>query len=385
MTNTIIGYNTTKFGELWDFSLEDLIKISIDELLQKANLQSSDLNAVFFGNMLGGISQNRLLLSSYISEILETNIPIQRVESACASGGSAFYLACEYLNSHKDETVLVVGAEKMTDCQNDITDYLSSALSYDEQLAGLTFPGIYAMMANYYFEKYGASQEDLANISVKNHDHAILNPDAHIKKKITIDQVMSSDYIAYPLKLLDSSLISDGASALILTNKKSLISQSKDKVSVLSCECATDSISLAKREEFETFKSTKYATEKAFYKADIKREDIDIIELHDCFTIAEILAMETMGFWEKGTGYKNASSQECHRDYSKKLITNPSGGLKACGHPVGATGVKQIGEIFLHLSGNAGKRQINHARYGLAHNVGGSGGIAIVTILKSLI
>ncbi|MEK9169289.1 MAG: thiolase domain-containing protein [Patescibacteria group bacterium] len=288
------------------------------------------------------------------------------------------------MEANSNKSVLVVGAEKMTDYSPEETiTGLSAAASGEEQEAGLTFPGLYAMMANFYLEKYRYTEKNLAYVSVKNHYHGSLNEKAHFRRKISVDDVLKSAYVAYPLKVLDSSPISDGASAVILTNNNDLIKKQKYSAEVLASELITDTISLKERKNLDEILATKNAANMAFKNAKISRRDIDVAEVHDCFSIAEILAMEDLGFWEKGKGGKKIKELSTMYGNGGNLIVNTSGGLKAAGHPVGATGIKQIGEIFLQLTNQAEKRQVKNAKYGLAHNVGGSGGTAVVTILAS--
>lgn len=379
---SVIGYYTTKFGELWERSLFDLVKEAFYGVLSQANIEKERVEAIFFANMLSGVLENNLHSSSKIAEILEVNFPVFRIETACASGGSAFYLAKNYLDSAKAKTVVVLGGEKMTDYSPEqITAGLSAAASGEEQEAGLTFPGLYGLMANYYLEKYHYTEENLAYVAVKNHYHGCLNDKAHFHKQVSINTVLQSPYIAYPLKLFDSSPISDGAAALVLTSDKGLIKKRQKKAFVLSTATATDSISLTKRKRLDQIYASCLAADQAFEQAGLTREDIDVAEVHDCFSIAEILAMEDLGFWEKGRGGERIKAESTVYGKGGDLIVNTSGGLKAAGHPIGATGVKQIGEIYLQLTNQAGRRQVKNARYGLAHNVGGSGGTAVVTIL----
>lgn len=380
--NYITGYYTTRFGELWDKSLFDLVEEALRGVLKQNNLESSQIDAVFFGNMLAGVLENNLHSTSKIAEILKINVPIFRSEAACASGGVAFNLAKTYLDANPNKNVLVIGAEKMTDYSPEETiTGLSAAASGEEQEAGLTFSGLYAMIANFYLEKYNYTEKNLAYVSVKNHYHGTLNEKAHFRRKITLNDVLKSPYIAYPLKVLDSSPISDGASAVIMTNNLSLAKSQKYSVSILASEMMSDTISLKERKQIDTILATKLSGNKAFKTAKISRKNINVAEVHDCFSIAEILAMEDLGFWKKGTGGKMITQELTMFGNGGDLIVNTSGGLKASGHPVGATGIKQIGEIFLQLTKQAEKRQVKNAKYGLAHNVGGSGGTAVVTIL----
>lgn len=382
MKNSIIGYYSTKFGELWEQSLDDLILEAWNGILAETKIEKERIDAIFLGNMLGGVVEHALLLSAHVAELTGLQVPVYRMEAACASGGLAFQNANEYVHAHPGSTVLVIGAEKMTDSgAAEITRALATAASTDEQAVGLTFPGVYALMAQIYLAQYGYTEEHLASISVKNHAHGVLNEKAHFRRYVTIDNVLESPYVAYPLKVLDSSPISDGAAALILSSDQALVKQSRHVVSVLASELATDTISIARRTRLDTLEATVLAGRKAYAAAHVTQADIDVMEVHDCFSIAEILALEDLGFWEKGTGGAKAQEMSTHLKSGGNLIVNTSGGLKAAGHPVGSTGIKQIGEVYLQLTGQAGLRQVGKRTHGLAHNVGGSGGMAIVTIL----
>lgn len=377
----IIGYYTTKFGELWEQSLFDLVEVSIRGALKSSHIELDQIDAIFFGNMLGGILENNLHAGAKIADMLGLSIPIFRIEGACASGGMVFHLGNEYVQSNKNKTVLIVGAEKMTDVQPEyITQGLMSAASGEEQESGITFPGLYALMARIYLKKYGYDKKNLAAVAVKNHAHGVLNPTAHFRKAITIDHVLKSSSIADPLGLLDCSPVTDGAAAVIITSNPTLIKTKKSAI-ILSSQIATDSISLLQRESLTELKATQIAAKKAFSQTKLKPTDISIAEVHDCFTIAELFAMEDIGFWNKGEAGNRAAAFETLITNNGPLIVNTSGGLKASGHPVGATGIKQLGELYLQLTQQADKRQVKNAKYGLAHNVGGSGGTAVVSIL----
>lgn len=381
MTSHIIGYHTTRFGELWEKSLFDLVGETVDGILKSTDIELGNIDAIFFGNMLGGVLENNLHAGAKIADILGVTVPIFRVEGACASGGLAINLAHEYVRSRKGKTVMVIGAEKMTDVQPEfITQGLMSAASGEEQESGITFPGLYALMARLYLKKYGYDKRNLAAVAIKNHAHGVLNPTAHFRKAITEQQVLQSSLIADPLGLLDCSPVSDGAASLIITSDESLIKKKKG-VTIISSQVATDSISLLQRDSLIEIQATQIAAEKAFKEAKIQRSDISLAEVHDCFTIAELFAMEDLGFWKKGEAGRRVIQYETLRENNGRLIVNTSGGLKASGHPVGATGIKQVGELFLQLTGKAEKRQVKNIKYGLAHNVGGSGGTAVVTIV----
>lgn len=378
---SVIGYYTTKFGELWNKSLFDLVEEAIKGILNETKIEKNKIDAIFFGNMLAGVLENNLHTPSKIAEILDMHIPVFRVESACASGGVAFHLAKQYLDAHPGKTIMVLGAEKMTDYSpEEVTLGLTSASSGEEQESGITFPGLYALMAQIYLSKYKYNRDQLGYVGYKNHFHGSLNTKAHFRNKITYKEAITSSCIADPLRLLDCSPISDGAAALLITSDKMLIKKSKS-VQVLASAVATDCISLKGRRNLDGIEATEIAANKAFESAMVSRSDIGVAEVHDCFSIAEFFAMEDLGFWKKGEAGKRIETLETMIGSQSSLIVNTSGGLKAAGHPVGATGVKQLGEIYLQLTNQATGRQVNKVKHGLAHNVGGSGGTAVVTIL----
>ncbi|MFH1971830.1 MAG: thiolase domain-containing protein [Patescibacteria group bacterium] len=369
------GYQT-KFGELWDKSLENLIFESVSYALKDANLDIKKVEVIYIANMLSPQIYNQNHINSLVSGIFKVNIPIIRVESACASGGVAINQAYIALKSGLFKNALVIGVEKMTDLANQrISKFLMSAASTEERSSGISFAGLYALIAQKYLSDYKITSKELANISIKNHFHASLNEKSHFPFEINIDNYNNSPIISSPLNLFDCSPISDGACAILLCTDKQ-----KQSVEFASSQVATDSISLAKRENICEFKSTKIASLKSFEESGIERKDIDLLEVHDCFTIAEILSLEDLGFYKKGEGYKSSKNKDSY--YYGKLPVNTSGGLKACGHPVSATGVKQVLELFNQIKGRCNKRQVRNARIGLAQNIGGTGGTAVINILK---
>lgn len=381
MKINILGTATTKFGELWDSSPRELAREAMSNALGASGLKPSQIDALFVGNMLSGILGNQTNLASLIAEELGTpQIPAFRIEGACASGGLALHNAINSLNSGKYKTVLVLGLEKMTDhSQDEITSALSAAGSDEERMAGLTFPGIYALMAKAYMQEYGVDEETLAAVSVKNHYHGSFNSKAQFQSVITVSDVMKSPKVADPLKLLDCSPVSDGAAAVVITSDISL--KVKKEVSIIASEVATDTLALYTRKSFTSLSAVVGASQKAYLAAKLKPSQIDVAEIHDCFSISEAIAVEDLGFASRGEGAKDIASGRMTL-FKGKIITNPSGGLKACGHPVGATGIKQIVEIAEQLRGEAGKRQVKGAKIGLTHNVGGSGAVAAIHILE---
>lgn len=368
---SLIGAYQTKFGELWDKSLEDLMLEAGAGALADSRQNKNKIDLVIVANMLA--EQNHLGALA-VGLLGLNNIPAMRVEAACASGGVALHQAVTAIKAGQAKNVLVIGAEKMTDKSNgEIAQALMGAASGQERQAGLTFVGLYALMARVYFDKFGATKNDLAYVAVKNHRHASRNPKAQYPFPVELETVLKSSCVASPLHLFDCSPITDGAAALVVNSQPS-------GVEIAASQIATDSVSLTERESLTELLATKIAAKKAYEQAGIRPENIDLAEVHDCFSIAEIMAVEDLGFCGKGTGFKKIRSGEF--DHDGRLPVNLSGGLKACGHPVGATGIKQIVELVAQLRGEAGERQIKTAKIGLAHNVGGSGATATVHILR---
>jgi acetyl-CoA C-acetyltransferase len=263
----------------------------------------------------------------------------------------------------------------------EVTEFLAMASDMPfEQWNGLTFPGLYALMATAHMYQYGTSEEQLACVAVKNHHNGSLNPKAHMQKEITLEKALSSMIVAFPLKLFDCSLITDGASCLILTHPDIAKKFTDTPIQIVGSGQASDTIGLYERESLTSLKAAKIAGQEAYKMAGIKPKDVDVAEVHDCFTIAEILAYEDLNFCEEGNGGKLV--QEGVTEIGGKLPVNPSGGLKSKGHPVGATGTAQTYEIYMQLTGQAEKRQVAGAEIGLSHNVGGSGATANVHIYR---
>lgn len=378
----VLGVSTTKFGELWDISPRQLARTAFSEALTASDLKPQDIDALFVGNMLSGILGNQANLGSLFAEEIGVYVPAFRLEGACASGGLALHNAINSILAGIYKTVLVLGIEKMTDhTQDEITHALMAAGSDEERLAGVTFPGLYALMARAYMQEYKIGEEALASVSVKNHYHGSLNPKAQFQVPITVEAVMKSGKIADPLKLLDCSPISDGAAAIIITGDEKIKKRHNKPIRITASEVATESLSLYNRKSFTSLSSVVKAADMAYKKAGIKPEDIDVAEIHDCFSIAEVIATEDLGLSKRGKGASDIAAGR-HTLGKGKIITNSSGGLKACGHPVGATGIKQIVEIVEQLRAVAGKRQVSSAKTGLTHNVGGSGAIAVIHILS---
>ncbi len=376
----IISGCQTKFGELWEKSLRDLIEETGACAISSSGLQKNLINNIYIGNMSGGRFAGQEHVGALAADALSLMVPAIRCEAACASGALAFSQAYTKIASGKSDTALVIGAEKMTDIPGPlaITVLMGAGDSELEASIGLTFGGLYALMARAHMKKHGTTRGQLALVAVNNHKNGVNNENAHFRCPITVEDVVKSSVIADPLRLLDCSPISDGAASAVLASedfvKKNKI---ENPVWILGSAQGSDSIGLYSRNDITEMTSVKKATNEIFRETGLKHRDIDLIELHDCFTINEIIGLESMGFCRKGEGGKFV---ETEISLSGPLPVNATGGLKACGHPVGATGVRQIVDIYKQLAG-CSVNQIKGARKGLALNVGGSGATAIVHVL----
>ncbi len=371
------GAGLTKFGELWNKDLLDLSLDASNEAIKDAGLKASNIDAVFFANMIYGKLSGQDHLGALVTSHLGMDCASFRIEAACASGGLAVHLAIQSLLAGTYKNALVVGAEKMTDAESsEISSALMGAGSEAERKAGLTFPALYALMAKAHMQKYGTTRSHLASVSVKNHFHASMNEKAQFPFEVTMEKVLEGPVISSPFTLFDASPITDGAGAVVLSSDSN-----SPGVFITGSAVATDTVDLAKRVSLVELAATKQASQKALKQAGVEISDIKIAEVHDCFTIAEILAMEDLGFCKKGEGGEFVFKG--HTKLGGKIPVNTSGGLKACGHPVGATGLKQIIEVTHQLQQKSGKRQVNGANIGLTHNVGGSGATVVVHILQS--
>jgi acetyl-CoA C-acetyltransferase len=380
----IIGVGLSKWGELWNQSLRDIFVEAALSAIEDAGVDKID--SMYIGNMTAGIFTGQEHLASLLSDYLGvSSIPAARVESACASGGLAVKMGYMDVALGLSDIVLVGGVEKMTDVGTDEATYaLSTAADQDyEVYHGITFPGLYAIMARAHMEKYGTTRAQLACVAVKNHYHGSMNPVAQYPQQITLEQVLKSVMIADPLRILDCSPITDGAAAAImcpLDLAKKISNKPLIKLSGIGH--ATSHIALHTREDMTSLPATYKAAKDAYKMADIGPKDIDLAEVHDCFTIAEICIIEELGFTDKGKG--GTAADEGITKLGGKIPVNVSGGLKSKGHPVGATGVAQVVEIVSQLRGDVGTRQVENARIGLCQNMGGSGGSTLVHIMEVL-
>ena len=382
----IIGVYNTKFGEMWDRSFRDIFVEAGVGALEDAGVSGEDIDGLYVGNMSGGqfIEQEHIgaLIADYSGLSRNLHIPSTRVEAACASGGLALRQAIFAVASGYQEITVAGGVEKMTDVSTSIaSSALAAAADHEwEGMMGVTFPGLYAMIAKLHMHKYGTTSEQMAEVAVKNHYNGSMNPIAQYQNRITVEAVLKSIMVADPLHIFDCSPITDGASALVVAPADIAHKYTDTPIYIKATAQANDTIALHDRRDITTIDATVVAAKRAYEMSALTPADIDLVEVHDCFTIAEICAIEDLGFAKKGEGGKVTEEGETAID--GRIPVNTSGGLKACGHPVGATGIKQTVEITHQLRGEAGKRQVDGAEIGMAHNVGGSGATAVVHIFS---
>ena len=379
----VIGAGSTKYGKLAD-SISDITLQASIEAIDSAGIEPKEIKAGYISNVFGVADKQVHLGPVVMSNLGISERPSLSIESACGSGSVSFREAFANVAAGFYDVVLVTGVEKVTHTGTEwTTTYFSycSDFFYEGQ-AGASFPGLFASMARAYLTEFKATEEDLAMVAVKNHENGFLNPKAHLRKKITVDDVMNSAVVASPLKLYDCCPFSDGASSVILCNEKFAKDHTKDYIRVIGSGRGGSPAALQGREHLTTIPSTKIAAEAAYKMAGITPKDIDFAEVHDCFTIAEIVDTEDLGFFEKGKGVEGVREGQTARNGS--IPINPSGGLKSKGHPIGATGVGQIVEVFDQLTGKAGERTIKDAKIGLTQNFGATGASCAVHIFQSV-
>ncbi len=379
----IIGAGYTKFDEHWDKSLRDLATEAGGKALADAKMEGKEIQALFVGNMSGGrfIGQEHLAALA-VDQAGLTPIPATRCEGACASGALAFRKALLSIQAGEHDIVMAAGAEKMTDIKGEaaVAALMGAGDHEWESAIGLTFSGLYALIARVHMKQFGTTREQLAMVSVNNHKNGALNPLAQHPYTISLEDVLTSTMISDPLRLLDCSPITDGSAAVVLASEETVKKLGiENPVWILASGQASDTLALHDRKSFTEMAATKFAAKTAYMKAGLTPEKIDVAEVHDCFSINEILAIEDLGFCKKGEGGKFVEDGKIALGGERPI--NTMGGLKSIGHPVGASGIRQIVDLTTQLRGHAGKLQVNGAKIGLAQNVGGSGATAVVNIL----
>ncbi len=381
-TNIVSGAQT-KFGVLEGISLREMFAEAVQKATVDAGIPKEDIQAAFIGTFI----PEMLVHQGHTAPLLldfagMKGIPATRHEAACASGATALRAGIMAIESGLYDTVLVAGAEKMTSVStNRATEALAAAADDDfESSVGLTFPGVFAIAAVAHMHKYGTTEEDMARVAVKAHRNSAKNPLAQFQKEITLEKAMTPRYISWPLKLFDCSPISDGAAAIVLTSNEKAKQYTDLPVKIIGTGQASASMNLCDRQNLTSFESSVLASKRAYKMAGLTARDMDFAVVHDCFTIAELIASEDIGFFKPGEAAKAVRDGITEMDGDKPI--NPMGGLKGVGHPVGATGVKQAVVVYRELIGDAGANQIPRHNVGMQHNFGGTGATCVVNIMR---
>jgi acetyl-CoA C-acetyltransferase len=378
----VVGIGKTHFGVFPERDLRSLAVEAGQHALQDAHVKPEQIEAFFLGNFAGPSFTGQNHLAPYIASALGiTGVPATRFEAACASSGAAFFHAVSCVAAGLYDVVLAAGVEKMTTQPTPrVAEILAAAGdTAGEVRAGATFPALFAMIARRHMFEYGTTREQLAAVSVKNHSNGAKNEYAQMRKVITIEQALAGKPVADPLTIYDCSLVSDGAAAVVIVPLALASEFTCKPVRVLGIAQTSDFLALDEKPSITTFEAVRAAAQKAYEMAGVHALDIEFAEVHDCFTIAEIISIEDLGFVPKGEGGPyTLAGNTC---LCGERPINTSGGLKSKGHPVGATGVAQICDVVQQIRGEAGERQIARHSLGLAQNLGGSGATAVVSIL----
>ena len=372
----IIGCGMTKFGRHEDKTLTDLMTESSLEAIRDAGIDEKDIGAIYVGNMLAQELNKQTLLATVLADQLALyNVAVDGISNGTASGGSAVRNAFLAVASGFCDIALVTGVEKMRGSPRDkVTDLIATMSHPSEYVQGATLPSLAAMFTRLYMQKYGVERRHLAMVAVKNHSNALKNPYAHMRKAVTLEELLSEDnpknpVVADPLRLYDCCPMSDGAASLILCSLEEAEKIVDTPIVIAGIGQASDNPVVCEREDPTVLEALRRASQQAFKMAKITPKDIDVAELHDAFTILEIAESEDAGFFKKGTGHKALEEEVTSLD--GELPINPSGGLKARGHPVGATGVAQLVELTWQLRGEAEARQVKGTEKAFSCNLGG--------------
>ncbi|MFB6308128.1 MAG: thiolase domain-containing protein [Haloarculaceae archaeon] len=380
----VAGAGVTTFGEHPERTGRDLFAAAGLDALDAAGVPREDVEELYYGNFMGELAEHQGHQGPMMAEAVGLDVPATRYESACASAGAAVREAVRNVRNGEVDVALVGGAERMTNIGTaGATDALAIAADdLYEIRAGMTFPGAYALMARAYFEEFGGSREDLAHVAVKNHEHALENEHAQLRKEITVEDALEAPTVAEPLGLYDSCPITDGAAAVVVTSAEYADREGLDApVAITGTGQGGDRMALQDRPHFAQTPAADEAATEAYEDAGVDAADVDVAEVHDCFTIAEVLAIESLGFYDRGEGIGAARRGETTRDGD--LPINLSGGLKAKGHPVGATGAAQIATLSWVLDGTHPRADAcPDARTAVAHNAGGTVASTTVHVLE---
>ncbi len=376
----VVGIGITKYGKS-SLHAREMMTVAAEAAIEDAGIDPKQLGSAFFGNAFGVAEKQGHLGPLIMTALGVPEVPATVMETACASGGTAFHHGVREVAGGFSDAVLVGGVERVSMLDTlTATTYFAYGSDYTfEGGNGCSFPGLYATMARGYFDRYGATEEDLAAVAIKNHKNAVHNPMAHLQKEITMEDVMGSMKVADPLKLYDACPFSDGAAAAIVCDEATAKKLTDTPIKVEATQRSGSIASLHDRQDLTTIPGTVRAGKAALAQAKLDVSDIGLFEVHDCFTIAEVVASEDLGIFGRGEGAKAAVEGLTHVDGKHPI--NASGGLKAKGHPVGATGAGQIVEAVEQLRGDAGKRQVDDLEHVMTHNVGATGGTVVVNIL----
>ncbi|SDZ87148.1 acetyl-CoA C-acetyltransferase [Haloplanus vescus] len=380
----VAGVGLTQFGRHPERTGRDLFGEAAVAAREESGVPPEDIEAINYGNFMGSLSERQGHQAPLMAEMVGVRCPATRYEEACASAGVAVREAVKTVRSGEADVVLVGGCERMTNLSTAaVTEALATAADELYEIrAGMTFPGAYALMQRAYFEEFGGSREDLAHISVKNHDNALPNDYAQFHRAITVDEVLDAPMVADPIGLLDACPVTDGASALVLVSDEYAVEHDVDApVSITGSGQGGDTLALQDRDHLAVTPATERAATEAYDDAGVTAGDVDAVEVHDCFTIAEVMALEGLGFYDSGEAIGAARRGETTATGERPV--NLSGGLKAKGHPVGATGGSQVVEMTRLLRGDhPNSEHVEDATVGLTHNAGGTVASAVVHVLE---
>jgi len=378
----VVGIGHAKFGKRTDATIRELAHEAVKPALEDAGISTADIDASVIGvagDEFAAQGSTGALIHDYVGM---GNKPMFRVEAACATGSAGIRTAWSLIKSGLAEVVIVIGAETMTHVGTPrATELMARAGDTRwEYPFGITFPGFYALMATAHMHRFGTTREQLSMVSVKSHKYGAMNPYAHLQREVTLEEAMKSITVCHPLNLYDCCLISDGAAAAILANEEKAKKISDTPVWITGLGAASDTMMISERQTLTGLTASRLGAEQAYKMAGITPNDVDVAVAHDCFSIAEIMAYEDLGFCQKGEGGKFIEEEQSY--IGGKTPVNVDGGLKSKGHPLGATGVSMTVEITRQLRGEAEKRQVSGAQIGLSHNIGETGQYCFVHVYK---
>ena len=380
----VVGAGQSKYGSFPDESYRSLFETAIKNTVSsvEGGIETGEIDEAFIGTLGVGGRQLGLSGPAVTEHVGISGVPVTRVENACAASGYSVRQAVMAVRSGMADVALAGGVEVMTDLSGDAVRYwlgVSGETEW-ERMSGTTFAGVYAQMASAHMREHGTTKEQLSRVAVKNHGNGAKNPKAHLGFSCTLEDAMNAPDVAEPLNLYHCCPTTDGAAAALIVSEDVVEQYTDTPIRVAGVGAASDRVGLFQRDSYNSVPAAESAGQSAYEEAGITAEDLDFAEVHDCFAIAELMAYEDLGFCERGEAGPFIESGATEPD--GEMPVNTSGGLTSKGHPIGATGAGQVVEVFDQLTGQAGERQLDSPKYGLAHNVGGSGGAAVVHIFE---